>query len=76
MDTIPSPRPNETLDGYYLRLVDTLEAERSSSPTFLKQRIAIVLSLIGNVDHSIGNGPKAAKVRGEKLNDIRLILSE
>ena len=34
-----------------------------------------VLGLIGNVDHSIGNGTNAAKLRGEMLNDIRTLLS-
>lgn len=32
-----------------------------------------ILSLLGNVDHASGNGPNAAKLRGDMLNDIRLI---
>jgi hypothetical protein len=39
-------------------------------------RVKDVLGLIGNVDHSIGNGSNAAKLRGEMLNDIRTILSK
>lgn len=35
-----------------------------------------VIQFIGNVDHSIGNGPNAAKLRGDKLNDIREVLKE
>jgi hypothetical protein len=30
-----------------------------------------IAELIGNVDHSKGNGGNAAKMRGELLNDIR-----
>jgi len=33
-----------------------------------------LLLLIGNVDHSEGHGPNAAKMRGGMLNDIREIL--
>jgi hypothetical protein len=32
-----------------------------------------IVSLIGNVDHSKGNGASAARLRGELLNDIRTI---
>ncbi len=35
-----------------------------------------ILQLIGNVDHSIGNGAFSAQMRGELLNDIRLIAQE
>lgn len=35
-----------------------------------------ILSLLGNIDHSVGNGPNSAKMRGDKLNDIRLIAQE
>ena len=42
----------------------------------LKSAVDGVLSLIGNVDHSTGNGPNSAKMRGELLNDIRTILSK
>lgn len=40
---------------------------------FVAQRNALreIAGLIGNVDHSIGNGGNAAKMRGELLNDIR-----
>jgi hypothetical protein len=30
-----------------------------------------IVGLIGNVDHSKGNGGNAAKMRGDLLNDIR-----
>src|SRR4051794_10618464 len=33
-----------------------------------------ILSLIGNVDHSTGNGENSARMRGELLNDIRAII--
>lgn len=33
-----------------------------------------ILGLIGNIDHSKGNGPRAAKMRGDMLNDIRKAL--
>lgn len=33
--------------------------------------LACIISLIGNVDHSKGNGPNSALMRGELLNDIR-----
>ena len=36
--------------------------------------IKAVLGIIGNVDHSTGNGPNAAKMRGETLNFIRSML--
>ena len=44
--------------------------------TLFKDRANIdaVLGLIGNVDHSTGNGENAAKMRGDLLNDIRSIL--
>jgi hypothetical protein len=42
----------------------------------LETRVQAVLGLIGNVDHSQGNGANAAKMRGELLNDIRGILTE
>ncbi len=42
----------------------------------LKNRIASVLFLIGNVDHSKGHGFHSAEVRGNLLNDIRTILTE
>ena len=35
-----------------------------------------ICSLIGNIDHSIGNGPNSAKLRGKLLNDIRDITKE
>lgn len=44
--------------------------------TKLKDICSDVLQLIGNVDHSIGNGPNSAKTRGELLNDVRKILTE
>jgi hypothetical protein len=33
-----------------------------------------ILRLIGNVDHTKGNGPNAAIYRGMLLNDIRTII--
>lgn len=33
-----------------------------------------IISLIGNIDHSRGNGPNAAKLRGDMLNSIRDII--
>lgn len=36
-----------------------------------------ILGLIGTIDHSIGNGPNSAKMRGDLLNSIRdLILAD
>lgn len=36
-----------------------------------------ILALIGNIDHTVGNGPNAAKMRGDLLNSIRsLILAD
>lgn len=32
-----------------------------------------ILALIGNVDHSTGNGARSAKMRGDLLNSIREI---
>lgn len=41
--------------------------------TYVAQRNALrdIAGLIGNVDHSKGNGPNSAKLRGDLLNDIR-----
>lgn len=44
------------------------------APPSLGDRVKSVLVLIGNVDHSKGNGPNSAKLRGDLLNDIRTIL--
>lgn len=33
-----------------------------------------ILFMIGNIDHSIGNGEHSAKLRGDLLNDIRTLL--
>lgn len=38
--------------------------------------LQVILMLLGNVDHSIGNGPYSAKMRGDLLNDIRDICNE
>ncbi len=35
-----------------------------------------ILGLLGNVDHSIGNGANSAKYRGDLLNSIRAIAKE
>lgn len=39
----------------------------------LRNTLADIKTLIGNVDHTKGNGTNAAKLRGQMLNDIRLI---
>jgi len=36
--------------------------------------MAGILGMLGNVDHSIGNGVQAAKLRGDMLNDIRSLI--
>ncbi len=41
-----------------------------------KTALQTILALLGNVDHSVGNGERSAKMRGDKLNDIRLIAQE
>lgn len=35
-----------------------------------------ILALVGNVNHSTGHGPHAAKLRGDLLNDIRRVAQE
>ena len=48
-------------------------AIRASS---FKRTLGTISNLIGNVDHSKGNSPNSAKVRGQLLNDIRDIVNE
>jgi len=46
------------------------------SATSCQNAIRSILGLIGNVDHSRGNGANSAKMRGGMLNDIRAIALE
>lgn len=53
---------------------DTLAAEnRKLKEGSERWQIVIdtILFWIGNVDHSTGNGPRSAKMRGDMLNNIR-----
>lgn len=38
-----------------------------------EMKLASILGMIGNVDHSVGNGSNSAKMRGDTLNSIRAI---
>lgn len=62
-----------TLTGdAYLAAAVQLDKDAERFPDVIAAMSAI-LSLIGNVDHSKGNGPNAAEMRGHLLNDIRTI---
>lgn len=56
----------------YLAAAAQLDKDAERVPDVLTAMAAIV-ALTGNVDHSKGNGPNAAEMRGHLLNDIRTI---
>lgn len=56
----------------YLDAAAQLDKDAERFPDVIAAMSAIV-SLTGNVDHSKGNGPNAAEMRGHLLNDIRTI---
>lgn len=68
------PRPAIIMDDEDAHKSDTekLKARIAKLETTLK----CVVGLIGNVDHSKGNGANSAKMRGDLLNDLRTISSE
>lgn len=45
--------------------------DRETGAGELVEALNAITALIGNVDHSTGNGANSAKMRGEMLNDIR-----
>lgn len=56
----------------HLTAAEQIEKDAERVPDVLTA-MAAILSLTGNVDHSKGNGPNAAEMRGHLLNDIRTI---
>jgi hypothetical protein len=63
--------PNEHGNG------DITDFEGTAKEVFhALDKLRTISALIGNVDHSQGNGSKSAKMRGDLLNDIRAIIEE
>jgi hypothetical protein len=56
----------------YVRYSDVASLEEENKR--LERHVLLAMGMLGNVDHSQGNGPNAAKMGGEMLNDIRDIL--
>lgn len=71
---------NITMDGSnFAKALTGLGSTACSLVLFNKkdknqEKLTNILGLIGNVDHSKGNGPNSAKLRGDLLNDIRTII--
>ena len=60
------------------KVIDAIAAiiDRETHVAELVEALKSITLLIGNVDHSTGNGANAARMRGQLLNDIRTITDE
>lgn len=70
--TIEDPEINRALSDLY----HIINLANKSIIGVEKNIFQQILDLIGNIDHTKGIGPNAARIRGQMLNDIRDIVKQ